>query len=275
MNTTEELAIHRGTVASPDGTLLGYLRLGDGPPLVVCHGSFSTADDWLRFGTEMASTRTVYLYDRRGRGNSPDIVSEVAIDAEVDDLAAIVSLAGPDAAVMGHSFGGGCALSFAGRGGFAGPLVLYEPRHSLRGPMGRGLIAGLDQLIDAGDITAGVHYALEKIIGLPPQAIAGMRETPVWAGMVSTVNAFPRELRFLDTLCWASGALDSIVGPSFLLVGECSPVLPDALSPDVALRTLLPAMRNKIVPGQGHFAYAAAPALLADLVKECLSIAEA
>jgi pimeloyl-ACP methyl ester carboxylesterase len=271
MNAPENLSFERGTVASSDGTLLGYLRFGDGPPLVVCHGSFSTAEEWLRFGTELASTRTVYLYDRRGRGQSPDIVSETAIDAEVDDLAAIVGLAGADAAVMGHSFGGGCALSFAARGGFASPLVLYEPRHSLRGPMGRGRIAGLDQLIDAGDREAAVQYAMEQIIGLPPQAVARMRATPLWVGMVRTVHAFPRELRLLDTLAWTSGDLDGVVGPSFLLVGENSPVLPDALSPDVALRTLLPAMRIMSVPGQGHFAYAAAPALLADLVKGCLS----
>ena len=134
------LAAARGTVESPDGAPIAYLRVGSGPPLVVCHGSFASAQDWLAFAVEMAGTCTVHLYDRRGRGSSPYVSPDFAVDAEVDDLAAVVRIAGPGPAVLGHSFGGGCVLSWAARERFGGPVILYEPRHSIDGPVSAGHI---------------------------------------------------------------------------------------------------------------------------------------
>lgn len=263
-------ATEQGTVLSADGVALSYRRLGSGPPLVVCHGSFSTADDWLRFAEAMAATRTVYLYDRRGRGLSPLAASDFALDAEVDDLAAVVALAGPDAALLGHSFGGGCALSFAARERFAGPLILYEPRHSARGAISKGHITELRRLIATGDLDAAMQFAMINVVGLPAPAVAGVRQTPVWELLCRTVDAFPNELRLLDSLAWQPGDLDSIVGPAWLLIGDQSAVLPNEVSPDAALQELLPAICKVMIPGEGHLAYASAPGLLADIVDRCL-----
>lgn len=49
------------------------------------------------FAKRMARTRRVILYDCRGRGDSVAVTSSAALDAEVDDLAAIVAHAGPGA----------------------------------------------------------------------------------------------------------------------------------------------------------------------------------
>ncbi|QEH78677.1 alpha/beta hydrolase [Sphingomonas sp. C8-2] len=270
-STMSTIAIAQGTVVSTDGTVLAYQRLGSGAPLVVCHGSFSVAGDWRRFGEAMATKRTVYLYDRRGRGLSQLAASEFALDAEVDDLAAIMALAGPGAALLGHSFGGGCALSFAQRESFTGPLILYEPRHSTRVPVSRGHIPELQRLIDAGDPDAAMAFALTHVVGLPSEAVAGMRQSPMWKALSRTIGAFPKELRLLDSLAWRPGDLDTIAGPVSLLIGEQSPVLPDAVSPDVALQELLPGLRKRVIPGEGHLAYASSPALLADIVCCCLT----
>ena len=269
MQIPEGLPSEGGTFTARDGTVLAYWRIGTGTPLVVCHGSFSTARDWVPFAAELAGAHAVYVYDRRGRGASPR-AGDFAIDAEVDDLAAMIEIAGPGAAIVGHSFGGGCALSFAARGGFAGPLALYEPRHALRGPVSRGHIPELAALLAEGDREAALLYALRAIVGAPDAGVAAFRASPLWGPMCDTVAAFPNELRLLDTLCWQPGDLDPIRGPVTLLVGEQSPVLPDETSPDAALRALLPRMRTVAVPGQGHFAFAAAPALLAEMVGRCL-----
>ncbi|MFV3077701.1 alpha/beta fold hydrolase [Niveispirillum fermenti] len=270
MHLQENRPIHRGTVTSTDGTVLSYQRLGHGAPLVVCHGSFATAQDWLPFAERMARTRTVFLYDRRGRGDSP-AAPDFAIDAELDDLAAMIDLAGPEGALLGHSFGGGCALALAARIGFPGPLIVYEPRHSARGPVSRGHIPDIRRMLAAGDLDGATEFALAHVVGLPAPALAGLRSGPLWERFRQTIGAFPNELRLLDDLAWQPGDLDGIAGPCTLLTGGNSPVPPDASSPDMALRTLLPAIRARTIPDQGHFAYSAAPALLADSVDACLT----
>jgi pimeloyl-ACP methyl ester carboxylesterase len=266
------LATARGTVESPDGTPIAYLRVGSGPALVVCHGSFASAQDWLPFAVEMADTRTVYLYDRRGRGSSPRVSPDFAVDAEVDDLAAVLTIAGPEPAVLGHSFGGGCALGHAAREHFGGPVIVYEPRHSIDGPVSAGHLPEIRRLLAGGDREATVRAILEKVIGLPPSAVATFADSPLWERMKQTADAFPDELRLLDSLTWRPGDLDGIAGPIWLLVGEESPVLP--ADREGALLGVLPGLRKVTLPGQGHFAYLSAPAALARAVRECLGASD-
>jgi pimeloyl-ACP methyl ester carboxylesterase len=228
------------------------------------------AQDWLPFAREMGKTRTVYLYDRRGRGDSVSAVANFSVDAEVEDLAAVLAFAGTDAAILGHSFGGACALAYAARTRFAGPLIVYEPPHSACGPVSRGHIPEIERLIASGDIDAATQYAIGQVVGMPPPAIAAFRETPLWEPMCQTVAAFPKELRFLDSLTWQKGDLDAIASIPTLLIGEQSPILPDAISPVAALQALLPAMRTRTIAEQGHVAYLFAPELLAEIVGQCL-----
>jgi pimeloyl-ACP methyl ester carboxylesterase len=59
-------------VASSDGTRIGWHRSGEGPPLVLVHGT--TAAHWsFRFLVpELVDCFTIYAIDRRGRGESGD-----------------------------------------------------------------------------------------------------------------------------------------------------------------------------------------------------------
>ena len=270
MQIPEALISKRGTVRSSDGTALTYICIGSGTPLVVCHGAFSVAQDWVPFAERIGPKHSVFLYDRRGRGQSPHAGPRFAIDAEVHDLAAMVELAGRETAVLGHSFGGGCALSFAARAKFSGSLIVYEPRHSVLEPVSKGQINEIERLIAEGDKDTAAQFVMRHVIGMPAQAVVGLRGSPLWDTVCRTVDAFPNELRFLDSLTWRSGDLDGIATSPTLLVGEQSPVLPDEISADLALRSLLPSMRTVSIPGQGHFAFLSDPALLADIVSKCL-----
>jgi pimeloyl-ACP methyl ester carboxylesterase len=258
-------------IISSDGTSLAAIKMGSGAPLVICHGAFTMAQDWLPFVSEMAKTRTILLYDRRGRGESISVNADFAIDAEVDDLAAVVAYAGADTAILGHSFGGACALAYAARTGFAGPLIVYEPPHAALGPVSRGHITEIERIIATGDLDAAAQFAIGQVVGMPPPAIDAFRESPLWEAMCQTLTAFPKELRLLDSLIWNDGDLGAIASAPTLLIGEDSPVFPDAISPVAALQALLPAMRTKAIPGQGHVAYLFAPELLAEIVSQCLS----
>ena len=59
-----------GSVPSADGTMIGYLRAGQGPAVVLLHGSNESARSHTRLARALASRFTVYLPDRRGRGRS-------------------------------------------------------------------------------------------------------------------------------------------------------------------------------------------------------------
>ena len=55
---------------------------------------------------------TVLAIDRRGRGQSGD-ADDYAIEREYEDVAAVVESAGDEVNVLGHSYGGICALESA------------------------------------------------------------------------------------------------------------------------------------------------------------------
>lgn len=253
-----------------DGTVLSYARIGQGPPAVVCHGSFATGADWFPFAQHLGRSRTVYLYDRRGRAGSPLVAEDFALEAEVDDLAVMVQLAGPGAAVLGHSFGGGCALSFAARGGFGGALVLYEPRHSILSRVSRGYADDVDRIAATGDREAAMMCVLANVVGMASDVIERFRASPLWDKMCATVDAFGKEVRLLDSLRWRWGDLDRIDGPIHLLIGEKSHQTEDEAAADAALKALLPKARTVTIPHEGHFAYMTAPEALAAIIEASL-----
>jgi pimeloyl-ACP methyl ester carboxylesterase len=113
-----------------------------------------------------------------------------------------------------------------------------------------------------------VRSILETVIALPQADIAAFASSPLWPRMLATVDAFPDELELLDSLTWRPGDLDGISGPTWLLVGETSPVLP--ADREGALRTVLPGIRRVTLTGLGHFGYASAPAVVAAAVRTCL-----
>ena len=102
------------TVNSTDGAQIAYERVGQGPPLVyvtgaICHRRFQPIVDDTK---ALANHYTVYTFDRRGRGDSGDGESYNP-RAEVEDIRAIIDVAGGSAFIYGHSSGAVLALETA------------------------------------------------------------------------------------------------------------------------------------------------------------------
>jgi len=93
-----------GSVTSQDGTTIGYLRLGQGPAVVLLHGSMESASSHTRLALALADAFTVYLPDRRGRGMTGPYPSGYGIRTEVEDLQAILAESGAEM-VFGVSAG--------------------------------------------------------------------------------------------------------------------------------------------------------------------------
>jgi pimeloyl-ACP methyl ester carboxylesterase len=95
------------TVTSADGTTIGYERHGRGPAVIAVDGAISVRGGKAGLDALLGPEFTVFRYDRRGRGDSGDTLP-YAPKREVEDLAAVVAVAGGSAFLYGHS--SGCAL---------------------------------------------------------------------------------------------------------------------------------------------------------------------
>ncbi|WP_118180186.1 alpha/beta fold hydrolase [Paraburkholderia phosphatilytica] len=94
------------------GQTVRYRVRGDGPPLVMVHGTPFSSYVWHRIAPHLEATRTVYLYDLLGYGQSEmragQDVSLGVQNALLAELLAHWQLDRPD--VVAHDFGGATAL---------------------------------------------------------------------------------------------------------------------------------------------------------------------
>jgi len=114
-------------VLSRDGTSIAFERLGDGPPLILvdgalCHRRFGPMP---KLAPLLARDFTVFMYDRRGRGDSGD-TAPYAVEREVEDIDALIEEGGGSAFLYGVSSGAALALEAASRGLGIRKLALYE-----------------------------------------------------------------------------------------------------------------------------------------------------
>ena len=145
------------TVRSADGTNIAFTKAGQGPPLILVDGALCSRSfgPMPKLAAQLTSRFTVYTYDRRGRGASGD-TRPYAVDREVDDLEALVALAGAAAGagetvfVHGTSSGAALALEAAKRIPAIARLAVYEPPFLVddsRAPMPDDFLARLDELV--------------------------------------------------------------------------------------------------------------------------------
>lgn len=174
-------------VTSRDGTKIAYDKAGKGPALIVVGGALSDRAGAAPFTAPLSKRFTVYSYDRRGRGGSGD-VQPYSVKREVEDIEALVEAAGGSAYVYGKSSGAALALEAASSlGGKIPKLALYEAPYSDAEGAARewkSFRAEIDALLVADRRADAVSRFLE-FVGAPKEAIAGMKASPAWGGMVA------------------------------------------------------------------------------------------
>jgi esterase len=92
---------------------LFYRTEGEGRPLIILHGLFGSADNWLTLARRFGKYRKVFLLDQRNHGQSPHN-SEFTYEAMVNDIRVFLmahDIIKPD--ILGHSMGGKVAMFFA------------------------------------------------------------------------------------------------------------------------------------------------------------------
>ncbi|HWA94883.1 MAG TPA: alpha/beta hydrolase [Terracidiphilus sp.] len=127
-------SIITGAVTSNDGTAIGYSKFGEGPSLVLLHGSLSTSQHLLELGHALADGFTVYIPDRRGRGTSGPIGSGYCLEREVEDLTSLL-FKSKARIVFGSGTGGLIVLQALMVYSGLRKAVLYEPPLDMDGSL--------------------------------------------------------------------------------------------------------------------------------------------
>ena len=253
------------TTRSLDGTEIGYVQIGAGPALVICHGGLFDMEDWFAVANQLAGRFTVHLYDRRGRGRSGDNPDGYSFASEQDDLLTIMRLAGPESILLGHSFGGTIVLAYALREKFKGHLIIHEAGLALREPFGGTpeAVKQLETLLAKGDFDAALSYILLEIAQYPPDTVTAFRLSPLWPKTAAMSSAFPREWRSINGFIPADEELAALSCRLTLLLGSETPRYPyRAIAADLVER--IPGLSVVPLPGLNHAANLFAPEALAE-----------
>jgi pimeloyl-ACP methyl ester carboxylesterase len=257
-------------IRSADGTPLAVWVEGQGPPLVLVHGSMCdhTASDPLV--AELRDTMTTFAMDRRGFGASGDTAG-YALEREFEDVAAVVEAVaartGGPVALWGHSYGAGCAMGGAALTDAVQHLVLYEPGLGI--PYPAGSIEEVEAALAAGDTETVLLLVLVGIVGMTDEEVASLRSGPRWPTMLASAPTVPRECRAEDGWTYRPGAFDGLSAPALLLAGaESHPVLKEATERALAA---IPGARVEVLEGHAHLAHRSDPAMVAAVIRAFVS----
>ena len=150
-------------VHSRDGTRIGYSRIGDGPGLVLLHGALQTSRSFSRLAAALCDSFTVYVPDRRGRGLSGPSGDSYNMQAEVDDLAALLDATGAHD-VFGLSSGALISLQTALDLPAIHKLAIYEPPLEIVGkPSPLAWMPAYESALADGNLAAAMVAIVEGV----------------------------------------------------------------------------------------------------------------
>jgi alpha-beta hydrolase superfamily lysophospholipase len=212
-----------GTVTSADGTAIAYERAGAGPAVVLvdCAGHYRELSSFDGLIGPLAQHFTVYQYDRRGRGGSGDTLP-YAVEREVEDLAALIELAGGSAQLYAVSSGGLLALHAAARGLAIGGMALLEPPiDTNEDPAAQAAFtAELSRRVAAGHPGDAVEYFLTSC-GVPDEIVTGMRADGAWSAMEKIAHTLVYDAMISEAI--TRPLLASVTVPTLVLDSQGSP----------------------------------------------------
>lgn len=191
-----------GMVVSADKTRIAYSVLGKGPTVVVVDGALC----YRRFGPsqalakELGSSFTVYTYDRRGRGESGD-ASAYSPDREIEDLAAIITVSGGSAVLVGTSSGAALAIAAAdklgpkkvvGVFGYEAPFFTDAGHSSLPS----NFISQMNEHIKEHKPGRAVKMFM-RLVGTPAPFVIMMSIMPMWKQLCGVAHTLPYDFAFM------------------------------------------------------------------------------
>ena len=256
----------------------------DAHEVVLLHGQPGSPADWQLVTRRLPARLHAVAADRPGYASSPLPAGGFAANARavLDDLD---SRGVTRAVLVGHSYGGGVALSAASLApGRVEAVVLLAS-------VGPGCVTGWDRLLaapGAGQLCALVAWRLTPWLArarlaaiarrsgrpLDPDehvnwqvwSQAGRGHRPQWRTFLTEQRALLRELDELER------AIASVRAPVLVLADPNDKVVPFETAR--RLTRTLPDARLQLIEGAGHHLPRRAPAAVADAIVACLATAQ-
>ena len=246
---------------------------GSRTPLLLVHGAAADHTTFRVVGPRLAERFEVHAIDRRGRGASGD-TAPYAIEREFEDVAAVaeaVTAPAAGVAVVGHSYGGRCALGAARLTDAIARVISYEGAPTPPGVAygDAGLADALAALDRAGRPADLLEMFLRRVVGLDDPGIAAYRADPVWPQRVAAAHTIPREL-LAEGRSGAAGldALGEVRQPVLQVLGGDSK--PEFAEATAALADRLADGRVVVIPGARHAAHHTHPDALIEAIETFL-----
>jgi pimeloyl-ACP methyl ester carboxylesterase len=261
------------TVHSADGTAIVYEQFGNGPTLILVgglleHRAIDSETAQLAAFPLLREHCTVVHYDRRGRGASGD-TAPPAVAREIEDIEALIAAVGGQAALFGTSSGAALAFEAAlALGSRVSRLAMYEPPYNddlAARQAWQAYRRDLDRLMAAGQPDGLVERAMQ-LFGVTPDAMAAMRESPMWAPWAAMAPSIAYDAAVLgpEAAVPLARAAELRV-PTLVLAGEAS--YPFMQVTARALAQAIPQAQLRILAGQIHeFTAAALAPVLVDFI---------
>ena len=217
-------------ITSADGTPIAVDRLGSGPALILIDGAMCSRG----FGPmpplarELATRFTVFHYDRRGRGDSGN---GTAYDPqrEIEDLEAVLRLAGGSAMVFGISSGAALAGEAVRQVRGIRKLALYEAPYVIDAthePLPPNFIAETKALVASGDRSGAVKKFM-RYVGTPGIMVFVMPLLPFWKKLTSIAHTLAHDLEIIaphhNGRPFPEGKWSSVTTPVLVMAGGKSP----------------------------------------------------
>jgi uncharacterized protein YndB with AHSA1/START domain/pimeloyl-ACP methyl ester carboxylesterase len=274
VNEGETIMSGLSTVTSADGTAIAYKKTGAGPAIIVVSNVAEDHTGVAGVAEALSKDFTVISFDRRGRGASGD-PQPYDPAREIDDIAALIEVAGGSAALTSGS--GGCGLTLdaaSALGDKVTGLYLYEPPFIVddsRPPAPADYVEHQESLIAAGKRGEAVEYFMTEMIGVPAEYLPAMKQNPSWQAMVEYAHTYAYDGRIMRGLQdgkplpadrWSIEAPIAVAvggnGEAFIRAGA------------EALAAILPNVTVLTLAGQDHSAFWMAPEPVAEQARAFL-----
>ena len=178
-------------------------------------------------------------------------------------MAALVNSRPDKVFVLGHSYGGVCALEAAFLTDKISKLVLYEP--PLQDLDHSAVADRMERMIRAGDREQALVTFLQEVVMISLSEVAAMKARPSWPRQVAGIESSIREIRALAAYRFDPKRMSTLNVPTLLLTGSetASPQLKQAIS---GLLNSLPNRSLFVFEGQQHNAMDTVPQQFAEVV---------
>ncbi|MBW8700663.1 putative hydrolase [Streptomyces sp. MBT84] len=252
---------------SRDGTRIAYRRTGQGPAVVLVSGAMSTGATVAPLAAHLSDRFDVFVYDRRGRGDSGD-TRPYEVAREVEDLAALIEAAGGETALYGISSGGALVLEAVASGLPVRRAAVYETPFADYGGGSEERAEYTGQLTEAleQDRRGDAVELFLRLTGLAPGMIANARRSPMWADMEAIAPTLAYDDAVMGDGLVPRDRLAGITVPVLAVAGSASPEWLRRATKSVA--DAAPEGTYHVLEGQNHMVE---PQVLAPVLAEFFS----